>query len=121
MDLKYRQDFIVCCNKFWNVSSILLSDGVFLILSVVLHCNGKILWRSTRQKQDYKWPEGNTMSRFKSFRYVCVFESCLKSIYSSWEQFSSGEEVSVHKLEQFCVGNLCSWVYDPANVENSFH
>ena len=53
MDLKYRQDFIVRCNKFWNVFSILLSDGVFLILSVVLHCNGKILWRSTRQKQDY--------------------------------------------------------------------
>lgn len=39
----------------------------------------------------------------------------------SWEQFSSGEGVSVHKLEQFCMANLCSCVYDPANVENLFH
>lgn len=57
----------------------------------------------------------------KSFRYVCIFESCLKSISYSWEQFSSGEGMSVHKLEQFCMANLCSCVYDPANVENSFH
>ena len=62
-----------------------------------------------------------TQCLLKSFRYVCFLESCLKSISYSWEQFSSGERVSVHKLEQFCVASLCSCVSDPENVENPFH